>query len=457
MAKSLPYSRSLSTFCFLVSLVFLQVFQEAGADDWPRFRGPNGSGIASGSKPTPEKWSPESGVLWKSPIKGRGVSSPIVIKNRVFVTSYSGYGESRDNVGKMEDLKRHLTCFDALTGKTLWSKTVDPVLPEEPFSGIGIPAHGYASHTPVSDGERVYAFFGRTGVVAFDLEGNRLWTTNVGKGPSPRGWGSASSPIVHGDYVIVPATAEDSAMVALDKKTGKEVWKQKADGFYNSWSTPILSKVDDQRTDIVFGVGYEVWGLNPENGKLRWYAEVHGSDSFNSSVVESKGVIFAVEGRRGGGNGFAVKAGGKKDAAKNVLWDISETGSFATPIVYQGRVYHFANGTIKCLDATSGKTIYQERLPRAASGGRDSSGGRGGRFGGRGGAEYASPVAAGDLLYYVQPNGNTLVIRMSDKYELVSSSKVTTESESFSATPAISNGRIYLRSNKHVYCVGNKE
>lgn len=440
-------------------------YTSANAEDWPRFRGPNGSGVATDKTPTPTEWTPES-VLWKTPIKGAGVSSPIVVGDKVLVTSYSGYGESRGSVGKMDDLKRHLTCFDKKTGKELWSKSVDPVLPEEPFSGMGIPAHGYASHTPVSDGKLVFAFFGRTGVVAFDLDGNKKWTTNVGKGNSPKGWGSASSPIVHGDNVIVPATAEDSAMIALNKETGKEAWKTQADGFYNSWSTPILSKVSDERTDIVFGVGYELWGLNPENGKLRWFAEVHSSDSFNSSIVENGGVIYAVEGRRGGGKGFAVKAGGKKDAKDNVMWNINENGSFSSPVVHKDRVYHFAGGIIKCFNAKNGEKIYQERLPRASSGGSSRGGsGRGGSgrggfgrggFGG-GGTEYASPVAANDLLYYLQPNGTTLVIKMGDKFEQVAANKVTNESEVFSSTPAISDGKLFLRSSKFLYCVGKKD
>ncbi|MEC9092205.1 MAG: PQQ-binding-like beta-propeller repeat protein [Planctomycetota bacterium] len=441
-------------FCFC--LLLLGWTADLDGDDWPRFRGPNGSGMASGTQPTPTRWSASSNLLWKSKIKGTGVSCPIVVDDKVLVTSYSGYGESRDQVGKMDDLKRHLTCFHKKTGKEIWSQTVDPVLPEEPFSGMGIPAHGYASHTPVSDGKLVFAFFGRSGVVAFDLDGNRKWTTDVGKNNSPRGWGSASSPIIYGDYVIVPATAESSAMIALDKKTGKEVWSQQADGFYNSWSTPILSKVDQERVDLVVGVGYEVWGLNPTNGKLRWYAEVHNSESFSSSLVQHEGVIYAIEGRRGGGNGFAIKAGGKKDASQNVVWKIDENGSFATPIVYGNRVYHFTNGTIKCFNSQSGELIYQERLPRAA---RLSDAGQngGGRFGRMGAAEYASPVGANDLLYYQQPNGNTLVIKMTDQYNLVSSNLITKENEAFSATPAISEGMIFLRSNKHLYCVGRKK
>ena len=187
------------------------------AGDWSRFRGPNGTGISQDEKPVPTKWSPSENLKWKQGLPGPGVSSPIVVGNRVFVTCYSGYGTDRSDPGNMDELKRHLVCIDADTGKTLWDKTVDAVLSEDPYSGIGVPAHGYASHTPVSDGERVYVFFGKTSVLAFDLDGNQLWQKSVGTESDPRQWGSASSPILHNNLLIVTASAESQALVALDK------------------------------------------------------------------------------------------------------------------------------------------------------------------------------------------------------------------------------------------------
>ena len=281
--------------------------------DWTRFRGPNGSGISSDSETLPTKWSATENLKWKIPLPGPGSSSPIVVGNKVLVTCWSGYGTSRENPGDQSQLRRHLLCLDRETGKTLWSKSIEPLLPEDSYRG-NFTQHGYASHTPVSDGDRIYAYFGKTGAMAFDLDGNVLWQTGIGTESDPRGWGSASSPILYENFVIVTASAESEAMVALDKETGKEVWRQEAAGFGGTWGTPLLVKVDDERTDLVIGVPFEIWALNPGTGKLQWYCEAMDTDSFCSSVVEDAGVIYAIEGR--GGGSIAVRAGGKDDVTK---------------------------------------------------------------------------------------------------------------------------------------------
>ena len=224
--------------------------------DWPRFRGPNGSGIAEDSSEMPIEWGPQKNIVWKLKLPGPGASSPIICGDQVFVTCYSGHGTSRDNVGQIENLKRHLVCVDRKTGKQQWVRTVAATLPEDTYSGMGIPAHGYASHTPVADGERVYVFFGKSGVHCFDLEGNELWKANVGTGSDPKRWGSSSSPIVHEDLVIVTASAESSSLVGLEKRTGKEKWRQTADGLIDVWGTPVIAKVDETRSDLVLGVPY---------------------------------------------------------------------------------------------------------------------------------------------------------------------------------------------------------
>ena len=204
------------------------------ASDWNRFRGPDGSGISPDTRPLPLKWSETENLKWKCKLPGPGSSSPIVVGQRLFVTCWTGYGADRDNVGDPKDLRRHLICLDRDTGKVLWDKSIDPVLPEDPYSG-NFTQHGYASHTPVSDGERVYVFFGKTGVLAFDLEGKQLWQTSVGTGSGPNGWGTASSPILYKNLVIVTAAAESKALVALNKETGKEVWRFQDPGVSSIW------------------------------------------------------------------------------------------------------------------------------------------------------------------------------------------------------------------------------
>lgn len=418
--------------------------------DWNRFRGPNGSGIAEGAAPT--QWSETENLKWKIKLPGAGVSSPIIVGEKVFVTCYSGYGDSRENPGSMKDLKRHLLCINSATGETLWQKDIPSAVEEDPYSGMGIPAHGYASHTPTSDGEHVYAFFGKTGVIAFDMEGNEKWRKSLGTGSDPRQWGSSSSPIVHDNVLIVVAGPESRAVIGLDKSTGEELWRADADGLGNVWGTPAIAKVGEYE-DVVLGAPFEIWGLNPKNGKLAWYCEAIDSDSFNTSVVVQDEVVYAIEGRRGGGS-IAVKAGGTDDVSKsNVLWSNNDGGSFATPVVHKGRIYQFGNGIVSCIDAKSGEEIFKSRLQSSGSSSGEGRGGGGRGRGGFGSMDYPSPVLAGDHVYYLRGNGEMFVLKASDKLEQVAVNKVTSDEESFGGTPAIADGKIILRSDKHLYCI----
>ena len=430
--------------CVLALIIGLNSL--VSASDWSRFRGPNGSGISSDTTSTPVEWSPDKNVRWKTPLPGAGVSSPIVVGDRLFVTCYSGYGA---NFGKIEDLKRHLVCVDRSSGKILWDKSVDAVLPEDSYSGMGIPSHGYASHTPVSDGKHIYVFFGKSGVLAYDLEGKQRWHQSVGTESDRRRWGSASSPILHEGNVIVVASAESEAIIALNAETGDEVWRQEAAGLANVWGTPLIVKIDDERTDLVLGVPYEIWGFNPDSGKLRWYSEISAGDQYSSSVVAVQDVVYSIEGR--GGGSAAVRAGGKGDVTKShTVWSGSDSSRFGTPVVYQGRLYFFASGVATCNDAKTGKKVFQGRL----EGGSSSGGGGRSRFGrGGGGSDYSSPVIADGKIYYVQGSGSCFVLKAGDKFEQLAVNSVTADRESFGATPALSNGEIFLRSDKHLYCV----
>src|SRR5208283_3592621 len=164
---------------------------------------------------------------------------------------------------------RHVICLDRDTGKVLWDQSVAAVLPEDPYADM-FTQHGYASHTPVSDGKRIFVFFGKTGVLAFDLEGKQLWQTSVGTGSGSRGWGTASSPILYKNLVIVHASAESNALVALNQADGKEVWRYQDSDFTATWGTPVLVDCGQGRTDLVIAVPYKIWGFDPDTGKLRW-------------------------------------------------------------------------------------------------------------------------------------------------------------------------------------------
>ena len=416
----------------------------AVAEDWPRFRGPMGSGVANSGTAVPSTWSPKANLAWKVEMPGPGASSPIIVGNKAFVTCYSGYGLDQSNPGELENLVRHLVCVDMQTGKQLWQKDVKVVLPEDPYSGIGVTAHGYASHTPVSDGKNVYAFFGKSGVHAFDMDGNKLWSAEVGKESDPTRWGSSSSPIVFENLVIVTASAESQSIVALDKSSGKEVWRQEAKGLDGMWGTPALVKIDDKRTDLVMCVSKELWGLNPKTGKMRWLADATGAQNAYSSIIQDGSRVFAVTGR--GGGSVAVDAGGSGDISKtNTVWTGGVSGSFASPVRHESKIYAIARGIVTVMDTDTGEQLERLRL----KGGEQT----GGRFGS---LDYPSPIVVGDRLFYMNGSGQMYVFALGDKMEQLAVNKVTNDKEIFWGTPAVSNDKLVIRSSENLYCVADK-
>ena len=445
-------------------LLLLSTSISASAADWPRFRGPNGSGIAPDDKPVPVEWSATKNLKWQTALPGPGSSSPIVVGDRVFVTSWSGYAtEGQQSTGDISALMRHLICVDRITGKILWDRSVPAKQPEERYGGM-FAQNGYASHTPVSDGKSVFAFFGKSGVHAFDLDGKPLWQAEVGDWDDRRGWGSASSPVLHGDVLIVPALVESQALFGFDKNTGKQLWKAPSEGFAGTWGTPIVVEVDG-RADLAIAVPGEVWAFNPDTGKLRWYANGLQSDSVCNSVVTDGSAVFAMS-ERGGGS-VAIKAGGKGDvSATNTLWTGANGSRIATPILWENRLYWISGSIATCRDAKTGAEVYSERIestggatasavPQGGNQGFGGGGGGGGRRGGgMGGGDYASPVAANGHLYHVSRRGEVLVINLGPKFELLSRNKIEGDTSDHSATPAISNGQLFLRSAKTLYCIG---
>lgn len=432
------------------------------ADDWTRFRGPNGSGISGETATTPVEWSESKNLKWKVDLPGPGGSSPIVVGDKVFVTCWTGYGLDQRDPGNQEDLARHLLCIDRATGKTLWDKSVKAKLPEDVYASM-FAENGYASHTPVSDGKRVYAFFGKSGVHAFDFDGNELWSADVGSDLDMRKWGSASSPILYKNLLIVPAVVESHALIALNTEDGSEVWKQEAEGFGNCWSTPILVDLPGGEQEVVMGVPREIWGLNPDTGELKWHAEGPQSDSMCSSVTAADGVVYAMEtGPRGGGS-VAVRAGGKDDVTQsNTVWTAANLRNrIGTPIAYNGKLYWVSGKVVNCVNASDASKVYEERLPGGAAapapGGQAAPGGQGGRRGGRGmgGQDYSSPVAADGKMYYPTRDGTVYVIELGDSFKLLGTNKFADGGEMIS-TPAISDGQLFMRTSKRLYCVAQQ-
>ncbi|MDB4614463.1 PQQ-like beta-propeller repeat protein [bacterium] len=441
------------TISFVIAMTAIAIMCESASADWLRFRGPNGSGISETAAPV--EFGADKNMKWKVKLPGKGVSSPIIVGDKVFVTCYSGYG---GDLGQdIEELKRHLVCVDRKSGKVIWDKAVKADMPEDPWDGMGVPAHGYASHTPASDGKHVFVFYGKSGVRAYDMDGEEKWHVNVGKESGPRQWGSSSSPIVYKDKVIITASDESEAIVALDAATGKEAWKQEAEMLGGIWGTPALAE-GPNGTEIVLAVMGEVWGFNADTGKLRWYSP--GNEGANHSVVVADGIAYSLGGGRSGANGVAVKAG-QKGEVKELVWENNASGRFASPVVYKKKVFSVSGSIVACYDATNGKKVFEKRLPQGSAAGnaggdrpqRNGGPGGGGR-GGRGGMEYASPIIAGGNMYVVTGGGQVHVIDVSEDYKVLATNDLSFDGSGFSATPAADGGDLMIRSNSHLYCIG---
>lgn len=434
MTQRIPRIKTL-----LVILAVIVVADSAGqAADWSRFRGPNGSAV-SDARGVPTEWSDTKNLAWKTELPGPGSSSPIVVGERVFVTCYSGYGTSRRDAGDIKQLQRHLICVSLKDGKILWDQPVASKQSEDRFGGF-LQDHGYATSTPVSDGEQVFAFFGKSGMLAFDLDGKELWQSSVGTGSGMNGWGSGSSPILYRNTVIVNAAAESKSLIALDKKTGKEVWRSDADSIHGSWATPVLVEAPNGKTELVVNAPFEMWGFDPENGEFLWFAEGVQDNTICGSVVARDGIVYAIGGRSG--SAVAVKAGGRDDVGKShVLWKKSLRSYVPSPVLAGDHILSVNNdgGILTGLSTKTGEQAFQHRLSNA-------------------GSIYASPVVIDGKIYVVTRRSGTFVVGISgSRANVIAENKFDDETD-FNASPAVADGMLLLRSNRALYCIaGNPQ
>jgi outer membrane protein assembly factor BamB len=408
----------------ILAAFVIAVLPVATSADWLQFRGPNGAGIAP-DKATPVTWSGDSNIAWKTEMPGHGSSSPIVVGDKVLLTTYSGYGLDRDEPGEQKNLKRHLVCVDRMNGKILWKTDVPAVLPEAAYQSYHL-YHGYASSTPISDGKNVWVFYGKTGVFCYDLDGKQIWAESVGEGKY--GWGVGLSPILYKDTVIINASTESGAMIALNKATGKEIWKTK--GISESWSTPTLVKLPDGKTELVVSGSSKILGFDPDTGKELWFAK-----SFNwyvcPSVIAHDGVIYALQ----NSTAVAVKAGGRGDVTKtHTVWQKKFGATVTSMVFHDGHVYWANDGTAYCLKAADGTEGYRERLKN-------------------GGDFYASPLLADGKLYYVSRQSGAYVVEAGPNFKLLAHNSLSDKSI-FNASLAVSHSQLFLRSDRYLYCVG---
>ncbi len=406
--------------------------QSSPGADWPQFRGPGALG-RSDAKGLPLKWSDEQGVAWKVALPGPGASSPIVLGQRIFLTCFTGFATSPSEPGEMTNLKRHLLCLNLADGKTVWDAAAPAEMPEQDRIREN---HGYASSTPVADAERIYTFFGRSGVVAFDHGGKRLWQTKVGD--KLNGWGSATSPALHKDLLIVSASIESDSLVALDKRTGREVWR--ADIGNESWHAPVFVTAPDGTTEVVAAENGRVAAFNPETGAPLWSVTTGIPWYMCPTPVAQDGIVYVIGGRMPNG-ALAIRAGGRGDVTEShVAWKLNKGSNVPSPILHEGHLYfaHENLGIIYCVDAMNGKVVFEERLEPSP------------------GQIYASPVAADGKIYFTGRGGRTVVISAKPKFERRADNTLESNRGVFNSSPAISGSRLLLRSNRALYSLGGK-
>jgi outer membrane protein assembly factor BamB len=389
--------------------------------DWPQFRGPGGQGISNDTG-VPVTWGPKENIAWKVDLPGGGASSPIVFGGHVYVTAFTGKGDA---------IQLHLLALDRATGQRAWSKVIAPRLPERPSMREN---HGYASSTPAADAAGVYCYFGKSGAVAFDHDGNERWRSDLGS--DVHEWGSAASPVLYGDLVIINASVEGRSIVALDKKTGKEVWREPGNR-EDAWNTPILVPLKSGRTELALAMGGKILGLDPKTGKQLWFCRTDIGWYMVPGLVTADDVIYAVGGRSGI-TSMAVRAGGQGEVTRSHrLWTSKKGSNVSSPIIHEGHLYWMNDvlGIAYSAVAATGEVVHEERV---------SSG------------IYSSPVLAEGRLYYVARNGRTHVLSAKPKFEQLATNDLGEQRIIFNSSPAVAGGRLYLRTDKYLYCIGRK-
>jgi outer membrane protein assembly factor BamB len=397
--------------------------------DWPQFRGPGGQGTSASAR-LPTTWSATENVVWKTLLPGAGTSSAVIKGPRIVLTCYSGFNVPGEPRGEMSDLKLHLVCLSRDDGHIRWIKDVAPQLPEQETIRDN---HGYASSTPVVDDERIYVFFGKSGVHAFDWNGEKLWSADVGS--RLNGWGSAASPALHKNLLIVNASVESDQLFALDKTTGQEVWK--ATGIKESWNTPLLVPVEGGRTELVVAIFRKVLGFDPESGKPLWSCDTNIDWYMVPSPVAHDGTVFVIGGRSGGS--LAIRTGGAGDVTQtHRVWAGRKGSNVSSPVYHDGHLYwmHDALGIAYCADAKTGELAYETRVQGAQQ-------------------VYASAVLGDGKVYYVSRTGRTFVVVARPQYELLATNELG-ERSTFNASPSIAGDRLYLRSDRNLYCLGQE-
>lgn len=418
------------------------------ADDWPAWRGPRATGV-SADKNLPERWSATENVAWQARLRGAGVSSPVVFGDRVFVTSQEGtgirrqgnhpslvQGPDREASGertltgaRRSDVTRFVVAvFDRASGRPLWEHVLDAEgdLPQVHDK------HNLATPSPVSDGERVYAWFGTGQIVVLDMGGRVVWQRHLGQeyGPFDINWGHASSPTVYKDsLLLVCYHSPASYLLSLDARTGKTRWKTDRGRDILSYSTPVVIE-GPRGPELIINTSEGVEAHNPDTGERLWHFEE--SNRFPIPVPSPhQGTLYLSRGYRSGPY-MAIRTGGRGDVSKShVSWHVPTGAPYVPSVVhYEGLIYMAGeNGVLNVVDATTGERLWQERI---------------------GGVFTASPVAGDGKVYFLSESGETVVLQAGRRPKVLARNKVDGH---FVASPAIAGGMLFLRGDDRLIAI----
>jgi outer membrane protein assembly factor BamB len=411
--------------------VFLCVAASLVAGDWSQFRGP-GTGGASPEASLPVTWSAAENIVFRTKLPGFGASSAIVVGDRVYLTCWSGYGLDADNPGDKTQLRQHVVAVDKRTGEILWDQARAASAHEQEVTQR-VADHGYASPTPCSDGEAVYAYFGVSGLVAYDRDGKFLWDAECGS--KTAGFGSASSPILYKDLVIQNASIEGGAVYAFHKQTGSLAWK--VDGIAKAWTTPTIIELADGSAELIVNQLDTINGFNPLTGEKLWTCT--GIDDYVvPCVVGHAGIAYCIGGRKN--RAIAVRCGGRGDVtATHKLWETSIGANVTSPVYHDGKLFWASDrGVACCLDAATGEILEQARLPAN-------------------GRIYASMVYGDGKLYVTTRDAGIIVLEAKPEYTELATNIIADDPHMFNASPAISDGKLYVRTNGWLYCIGTAQ